>query len=563
MVKPTSNMEFMKFYHRLKIMRFNKTNSAVLISLLFTAACSSGEIDLKRGESSINSEDMVKYIKNLASDEFMGRKPFTPGEKITVEYLAEQLKEVGFEPAFGESYFQQVPMMEISSLVNGPAVAVYGIKTLKLDAPDDIAVISPQISEELNISESEMVFAGFGIAVREAGWNDFEGLEVKGKTVVVLVNDPGLYTGDKSLFKGREMTYFGRWTYKYEEAARRGAKGILIIHEAEGAGYQYTIPRKSSISPKLYMQTADSNRSQCAFTGWLSAAAADSLFAMEGFKVADLRKAACKSGYKGFQMKTKLSINIKNKVAFNTSTNVAGVLKGTSRADECIVYSAHWDHFGTGEKENGDSIYNGAVDNCTSIAWVFEIGQAFAKLKKKPERSIVLFFPTAEEQGLLGSVYYTEYPPFPMSKTVACFNNDLMLPIGRMKDVMITGYGHSTLDDLIKEAAIRQERYATPDPNSHTGMFYRSDHFPFARKGVPSAFVRGNLDSREHGREWASKMEKDYIDNRYHRPTDSFEPLTWNLEGIAEDAKLSFYVGYHLATTDYFPVWKEGSEFRR
>ncbi len=543
----------------------NKTKllSAILVTSIVAISLSCNDNDLKRGEDSINSKDMESYIRSLASDEFMGRKPFTPGEKKTVDYLAEQLKRIGYEPVFGDSYFQEVPMLEIKSEVNGETIIANGINKIALSSPDDIAVTSPRISDEVNIKESEMVFAGFGISAPDQNWDDFRDLDVKGKTIVVLINDPGLYTGDSTLFKGREMTYYGRWTYKFEEAARQGAEGILIIHETEGAGYQYTIPRKSAISPKLYMQTADSNRTMCSFTGWLSAAAADSLFAQEGFKVEDLRKAACKRDFQGFKLKSRISLSVKNSMSFNTSTNVAGVLRGTSRADECIVFSAHWDHFGIGEKENGDSIYNGAVDNGTSMAWVFEIGEAFTKIRKKPERSVILFYPTAEEQGLLGSSYYTENPPFPVEKTVACFNNDLMLPNGRMKDVMITGYGHSSLDEMIKEAAERQDRYIVPDPNSHTGMFYRSDHFPFARKGVPSAFVRGNLDSREQGKEWAARMERDYIDNRYHRPSDNFEPDTWNLEGIAEDARLVFYAGYRLATTDYFPQWKKGSEFHR
>jgi Zn-dependent M28 family amino/carboxypeptidase len=241
---------------------------------------------------------------------------------------------------------------------------------------------------------------------------------------------------------------------------------------------------------------------------------------------------------------------------------VAGILKGTDRPDESIIYTAHWDHFGVGEKENGDSIYNGAVDNGTSMAWAFEIGQAFSQLKKRPQRSVVILFPTAEEQGLLGSQYYTENSPLPIEKTVACFNNDLMLPNGRMKDVMITGYGQSELDEMISEAALVQDRYVVRDPNAQTGMYFRSDHFPFAKKGVPSAFARGNTDSREHGKEWAAKAEKDYIDNKYHRPSDNFEPAIWDLTGIAEDAKLLFNVGYLLVNSDYYPEWKQGSEFR-
>ena len=532
----------------------------ILIIILLTSSCSNN--DLKNSQKIINASDLAYYVRNLASDEFMGRKPFTTGEKITVDFLSAELKKLGFAPAFNGSYFQPVPMVEVTSEVMRPVNINIGKNKFSLISPDNVAVTSPRLSGEVNINESEMVFAGFGIVAPEYNWNDYKDLDVKGKTVVVLINDPGLYTGDTTLFKGREMTYFGRWTYKFEEAARHGAEGILIIHETEGAGYQYSIPRKGAITPRLYMQTADSNRTMCAFSGWLSAESADSLFKSLGYNVKELRSEACKKGFRGFDLNSKLSLSIRNKIRFNTSTNVAGILKGTSRADECIIYSAHWDHFGIGEKENGDSIYNGAVDNGTAMAWAMEIGKAFTKLKRKPLRSVVILFPTAEEQGLLGSQYYTENPVIPIKKTVACFNNDMMLPIGPMKDVMITGWGQSDLDDMIAEAAAEQGRYVIRDPNSQTGMYFRSDHFSFAKKGVPSAFARGNVDSREHGREWASKQEQDYLNNRYHKPADNYEPDKWDLNGIVEDAKLSFTVGYRLANSDFFPGWKPGSEFR-
>jgi len=533
---------------------------SLLILILLASSCRYN--DLKNSQKIITSSGLAYYVKNLGSDEFMGRKPFTPGEKITVDFLAAELKKTGFQPAFNGSYFQPVPMVEIRSEVTGPVTIKTGKSVFSLKAPDNIAVTSPRLSDGVNIHESQMVFAGFGIVAPEYNWNDYNGLDVKGKTVVVLINDPGLYTGDTTLFKGREMTYYGRWTYKFEEAARQGAEGILIIHETEGAGYQYSIPRKSSITPKLYMQTADSNKTMCAFSGWLSGESAESLFTSLGYNIKELRTASCKKDFRGFDLKSKLSLSIRNKVTFNTSTNVAGILKGSSKADECIIYSAHWDHFGIGEKEKGDSIYNGAVDNGTAMAWTFEIGKAFKALKTKPLRSVIIFFPTAEEQGLLGSQYYTDQPAIPLSKTVACFNNDLMLPIGRMKDVMITGWGQSDLDDMIAEAAAEQDRYIIRDPNSQTGMYFRSDHFSFAKKGVPSAFARGNVESREHGREWASKMEQDYINNRYHKPSDNYEPDKWDLNGIAEDAKLAFSVGYRLANSDFYPSWKSGSEFR-
>ena len=536
-----------------------KIKITLLTILLAFSGCSN---DLQNAQKSITAAGLEPYVKSLGSDEFMGRAPFTEGEKITVNYLAGELEKIGFEPAFDGSWFQPVPMMEIRSEITDPVKIVAGGMSLSLIAPDDLAVTSPQVSEKTVIAGSELVFAGFGITAPEYGREDYKDLDVKGKTVVILINDPGLYTGDTTYFKGKQMTYYGRWIYKFEEAARQGAEGILIIHETLGAGYEYTIPRKSSITPRFYMQTADSNRTLCKFTGWISAGSASSLFNNLGYNVDELRKSACNKEFRGFKMNSTISMTINNKVKYNSSTNVAGILKGTSRKDECIVYTAHWDHFGTGEKENGDSIYNGAVDNGTSMAWAFEIGKAFAGLKKRPERSVMILFPTAEEQGMLGSAYYTEHPVIPMAKTAACFNNDLMLPIGRMKDLMITGYGQSDLDELLAEAAREQDRFVIRDPNSQTGMYFRSDHFPFARKGVPSAFARGNVESREQGREWTARAEKDYINNRYHRPADNYEPDKWDLSGIAEDAALAFTVGYRIANSDQFPQWKNGSEFK-
>ncbi|OFY58259.1 MAG: hypothetical protein A2V50_07940 [Bacteroidetes bacterium RBG_19FT_COMBO_42_10] len=535
----------------------------LLITLLALAACTSRKSDFRNAAKSISTDDLRSYVAELGSDRFMGRKPFTEGEDISINYLAGQLKLIGFEPAFDSSYFQQVPMVEISSsidkvIITKPPETLFSFKT-----PDEAAIVSPLITKEMHIVNMPMVFAGFGIIAPEYGWNDYAGLDVKGKVVVVMINDPGLYTGDSTLFKGREMTYYGRWTYKYDEAARQGAEGILIIHETEGAGYQYTIPRKSSISPRLYMMSDDNDESVSSFTGWISSGAADRLFGSIRINVDSLRLEACKKGFKGFPLDVGISLDIKNDIRFDKSANVAGILKGSENPDECIVYTAHWDHFGIGEKENGDSIYNGAVDNGTSMAWVLSIGKAFSKLKYRPSRTVILLFPTAEEQGLLGSVYYTEQPVIPMEKTIACLNNDGLLPIGRMKDVTVTGYGQSSLDSLTLLAAARQERYVIKDPESHTGMFFRSDHFPFVLKGVPSLYAKGSTESREYGKEWAAQKRKDYIENVYHRPSDNYDPASFNFEGIAEDAALAFRIGYDLANSGYYPEWKSGSEFKQ
>lgn len=539
----------------------NKTLLCLTIALTVTA-CTVVDSDFSNAYHSIKAEDMIPYVSELGSDRFMGREPFTEGEEITINYLASQLSNIGFIPAFNGSYFQEVPMVEIQSAVDKPAVIKTGNSEFELSWPDQIAVSSARISETLSVKNSEMVFAGFGIVAPEYGWDDYRDIDVKGKTVVVLVNDPGLYTENKSLFKGRKMTYYGRWTYKYEEAINQGATGILIIHETVGAGYPFAIPRRSAMSPTLFMQDENENRDRLIFNGWLESAVASDIFASVGYNVDDLRSAACKSGFKGFDMHATIDIDIKNSFKYNSSTNVAGILPGTEKPDELVIYSGHWDHFGIGEPVDGDSIYNGAVDNGTTMAWVFEIGEAFAMLSERPARSVMLFFPTAEEQGLLGSAYYTEHPAYPLEKTIACINNDMMLPIGRMRDLMITGFGQSDLDDMAMEAAKKQDRYIFPDPNPQTGMYFRSDHFAFVRKGIPSLFARGNCDSREYGMEWAAAQESDYINNKYHRPADNYYPQEWNLDGIAEDAQLAFEIGYKLTTSSSWPGWKESSEFR-
>lgn len=539
------------------------TRLYLVIAVLFICnSCTTRKNDYKQALSNITTRDIDRYVADLGSDRFMGRKPFTEGERITVNYLAEQLKNIGFEPAFVGSYFQKVPMVEVSSSVEELTLSRSSKILFRFHTPDEVAIVSPVETGRVTVSDLPVIFAGFGIVAPEYGWNDYAGLDVKGKIVVVLINDPGLYTGDSTLFRGREMTYYGRWTYKYEEAARQGAAGVLIIHETEGAGYEYNIPRKSSLSSRLYIKDHSKTNPVCSFTGWFSSEAADRMLQSCGIRTDSLRMAACKKGFRGFPLDLNGSLSCENRIQYNESANVGGILKGSEKSDECIIYTAHWDHFGIGEKENGDSIYNGAIDNGTSMAWELAIGKAFSSLKNRPRRSVMLLFPTAEEQGLVGSIYYTYNPVIPMDKTVACLNNDLMLPIGKMRDVMITGYGQSELDEYAAEAAAAQDRYITGDPNPHTGMYFRSDHFAFAAKGVPSLFARGSIESRQFGKEWAAEKEQEFIKNIYHRPADNYEPDKWDLEGIAEDAAFAFTVGYELAISEHFPEWKSGSEFK-
>ena len=517
-----------------------------IIAILTLALTLSGCAGKPDAAALINIDEMKRVTMTLSSDEYMGRMPFTMGETLSINFLAQELQSIGFEPPFSGSYFQAVPMVKVTSKVQGPAVFNVAGEKMIFDAPDQIAINSPQTSEEMKLEKSGLVFAGFGIDSPDYGWNDFEGIDLKGKTVVVMINDPGLYTGDSTLFKGREMTYYGRWTYKYEEAARKGASAILIIHEPTGAGYEFNVPRSSSISPRLFIDD-NGKTERCMATGWLPAESAAKIFGKLGYNIDSLRASAVKRGFKPFEMNADFSVSIKNTIKREVSTNVAGILRGSETPGEAVVITAHWDHFGIGEPQDGDSIYNGAVDNGTTMAWALEIGRAFSKLGKKPEKSIILLFPTSEEQGLTGSEYYTEHPIIPMSSTIACLNNDMMVPRGKMLDVTMIGYGYSTLDSLYQEAAAKRGRYLLPDPNSHTGLFFRSDHFPFFRKGVPSIWAYGCYDSREHGKEWAQKTWDDFIKNVYHRPADNYNP-DWDWSGIAEDTEIAFEIVYELTS---------------
>ncbi len=531
-----------------------------LAVMAVVAAACGGNRSIEKASATITAKELRDYTRILGADSMMGRKPFTPGENITVNYLAGELGRIGFSPAFGNSWFQEVPLVEITTKVQGPVVITAAGSKMEMTVPDDVAIESPSMKEFVELVDIPMVFCGFGIVAPEYGWNDFSAVDVKGKCAVVLINDPGLYTGDSALFRGKTMTYYGRWTCKYEEAARQGAAAILIIHETAGAGYDYSIPRKSSISPGLYQEPAPGDPEPCPVTGWISAGAADRLFGALGHDIEKLRREACNRDFKAFETGASISLQLTNSHIRNSSLNVAGILPGSTHPEEAIVITAHWDHFGVGETENGDSIYNGAVDNGTSMAWALEIGEAFASMKKRPERSVILFFPTSEEQGLLGSSWFVANPPIRVENLVACFNNDLLLPLGRMKDFMVTGYGQSELDDMLARAAMKQNRYLLPDPNPETGMYFRSDHFSFAHAGVPALFARGNCDSREFGREWAATREKEYLTGRYHKPADNYYP-EMNFDGITEDARAVFDVAFYIVTSDIRPAWKAGSEF--
>ncbi|MBW8688146.1 M28 family metallopeptidase [Chitinophaga rhizophila] len=538
-------------------------NLLLLASL--AAACNSGTPSAGKGDDStaikaIDSAGLVRDINVLASDEFMGRKPFTIGEEKTLAYLEKRFKEIGLQPGNGNSFLQEVPMVEILSKPDGDLRLKGKNGDVKLTYLDQYVAGTKRVQDQVSINNSEMIFAGFGIVAPEYNWNDYAGLDVKGKTVVVMVNDPGFY--DSTLFKGktRTMTYYGRWTYKFEEAARQGAAGILIIHDVLPASYGWTVVRSGWSKPKLDLQTADNNAGRAAIEGWLTRESAKKLFDLAGIPDSVMNQAK-RPGFKAIPLGVTASLSLKNKTRKSVSHNVAALLPGTERKDEYIIYSAHWDHLGVGEAVKGDTIYNGALDNASGVAALLQLATAFTKVQQPPKRSVLFLALTGEEQGLLGSEYYATHPIFPIKSTVADINMDVLNFFGRTKDITIIGKGQSDLDDYAAKAAEKQGRYLIPEANPSGGWFFRSDHFNFAKVGIPSLYPGSGMVSVAHDSAWAPDHATMYGRDHYHSPFDQLDP-TWELSGMVEDVRFLFDVGHTLSNESTFPQWKEGSEFK-
>ncbi len=537
--------------------------SAFLAAAGFPAGCGGPDSDFKNAQSTVNESDLERHVRTLSSDEFEGRRPFTAGEQKTIEYIASEFERLGLEGPLNGRYFQDVPLVEITASVPEAIAVATPAGRIDLEFPVDVIASSPRVVERIDIHESELVFAGYGVVAPEYNWNDYAGLNVRGKTVLVLVNDPGYATGDESLFNGKAMTYYGRWTYKYEEAARQGAEGVIVVHETGAAGYPWTVLQNGAAGPNLVLQTEDKNQLRCALEGWITSDAARKICAAAGMDFNALAASASQRGFEPVSIGARISVSITQRLRFDVSRNVMGMLRGSQRPDECVVFTSHWDHFGLGPAVDGDSIYNGAADNALPLSCMLETARAFSRLRHGPERSVLFIAVTAEEAGLLGSEYYVTHPLFPMTKTVAALNYELFLPLGRMKDVTVYGYGKSELDDYVAAAASAQGRYVIPDPSPENGMYYRTDHFSFAKAGVPSLFVKGWSESAAHGREWTRERIEDYWAQRYHTPNDEYDPETADLAGVIDDARLFFRIGYDLANGGDYPEWREGSEFKQ
>lgn len=532
-----------------------------LASLATAFSCSETEpavreIDEKALQA-VEAESYIAHIKTLASDEFMGRKPFTKGDTMSVSYIEAQFKALGLEPGNGDSYFQEVPMAEITTKPASNTWTFEGENgSFSIEYLEDYVIGSQRLTEEIQVEETELVFAGFGIVAPEYDWNDYEGLDAAGKTVVVMVNDPGYY--DKSLFKADTMTYYGRWTYKFEEAARQGATGVLIIHDTGGASYGWEVVRNGWSGPQLNLQSADNGASRAAFEGWLTAESTEKLFQLAGLD-RDLLEEAKKPGFKAVELGVKTSVTLNSSFRKSTSNNVIAKLPGTTRADEVIIYTAHWDHLGIGEPVEGDSIFNGAIDNATGVAALFEIAKGFKAAAVQPERSIIFLAVTAEEEGLLGSEYYASNPLYPLNKTVANINMDSFSPMGRTSDYSVVGLGQSELDEYAIYAAQRQGRTVVDSGNPSAGGFFRSDHFNFVKVGVPALYSGSGKELIGDPEE--IKAIQAQFSGRYHQVTDEYDE-NWNVDGILEDIRLVLDVGYRLSMEKTFPKWKSGSEFK-
>lgn len=505
-------------------------------------------------------ENIEKHIAELSSDKYKGRAPMSDAESLVVAYISNQMKEIGLSGANKGSYFQDVPILKVNSKLSETLDFETPNGKLSFKKRDEYVAFSRKTEPEMHLENSKVIFAGFGITAPEFGRNDFDGIDVKGKTIIVFVNDPGYRTSGE-YFKGNTMTYYGRWTYKFEEAARQGAKACFIVHETGPAGYPWGVVQNNGETTKLYLDSENGYKDRCAFEGWITSNSAEKLFESCGFTLSELKEKALDKNFKPFELPLKATSWIKSNFEIGRSQNVCGLIEGKSRINEVVVYTAHWDHLGIGTAVNGDSIYNGATDNATAVSWMLEIARAF-KNGKQPERSVLFLAVTGEESGLLGSDYYTENPFYPMNKTVAVINTDVILFLGKCRDVTVTGYGQSELDNWLEAEAAKQGRYLVSDPNPENGMFFRSDQFPFVKMGVPAIFAKGYVDTEKYGKDETLKMIAGYWENTYHKPTDEYHREIADLSGLVQDAELFYRVGYNLAESDKWPKWNESSEFK-
>jgi Zn-dependent M28 family amino/carboxypeptidase len=510
----------------------------------------------------IDAGDFVEHVKVLSSDAFEGRGPGTPGEDKSVEYIKAQMQRIGLKPGNNGEWFQTVPMVETTADPNTTLTLTVDGKPRTLKMGADMVIGTTSGKPEISIKDSPLVFVGYGVNAPEQHWNDYAGLDVKGKTVVMLVNDPGFHVNDPTLFEGKRMTYYGRWTYKFEEAARQGASAALIIHDTPGASYgwdvvknswsgaQYALPASSDPDPRLPAQ------------GWLTADQSKALFTDSGLDLDALRIAANKRGFKPVPIKATLSLDLKSTIVDKQSRNVIGRLDGSTHPDEAMVYMAHWDHLGKHPDEPGDNIYNGAVDNASGVSGILEIADAFAHQSPPPQRSLLFIAVTLEESGLLGSKYYVAHPVVPLAKTVGVVNLDALGVEGKSRDLTIVGMGSSQLEDMLKAVTDKQSLTLHAEAHPEAGGYFRSDHFNFAKAGVPAIDIGSGDDLIDGGKTAGEAAGKDYNEHRYHKPGDQYDAATWKVDGVIDLLNAAYGVGRELTSGTQWPAWYPNNPFK-
>ena len=519
----------------------------------------------------INSERLLSVIKTLSSDEFAGRAPASKGEELSTNYIESQFKDLGLKPGNPDgTYFQKVPMVGMTVDPNAQLVFTgdSGGEKQGLQYGDDFVAWTVRELPQVHV-DAEMVFVGYGVVAPEYRWDDFKDMDVKGKVIVVLVNDPPVPDPkdpsklDEHVFKGKAMTYYGRWTYKYEEAARKGAAGCLIVHQTEPAGYPWGVVKGSNTGEHFNLLMKDKGMSRAGFEGWITYDKAKALFALAGKNFDELEKAAVSQDFKPVPLGVKASLTLHSAIRHIDSKNVVAKLEGSDPAlrDQFVIYTAHWDHLGIGPEVNGDKIYHGAVDNASGVAGLLATAQAFVNVRPQPKRSILFLSVTAEERGLLGSQYYAEHPLYSLTKTAAEINMDGLNVLGRTKDITVIGLGMSTLDEYVKATAAEQGRVVRPDAEPEKGFYYRSDHFNFAKVGVPALDPEAGIDFVGKPEGWGLEKRNEYTTNDYHKPSDRIKS-DWDMSGAIQDLQLLFSVGYRVADAKALPAWSPGTEFK-
>jgi len=532
--------------------------SAILLGLsLFASAAIAREAPAP----AISVQTLKDVTKTLSSDAYEGRKPTTPAEGKATAYIVERFKAAGLKPGNHGSWFQDVPLVEIAAQGVTPLTFTGGTAPVSLDYRKDMVIATYRVTPNIAIKDSDVVFVGYGINAPERGWNDYAGIDVKGKTVVILVNDPDWQMpGRDGLFEGRAMTYYGRWTYKFEEAARQGAAAAIIVHDTEPAAYGWGVVQSSWSGPQLELDAAGDHMDQSQAVGWMQLDKAKALFASAGKDFGALAEAAKQKGFKAVPLGVKASVSFNNTIRRQASKNVIGILPGTSAPGDTILYTAHWDHLGRCTPVNGDDICNGALDNASGVAGLVALAEAQAKAGPA-KRTIAFMSVTAEESGLLGSRYYAEHPIYPLSRTVGGVNMDGLNIVGPAKDFVITGAGKSELEDLIVPLVKAQNRVIKPEPNPERGGYFRSDHFSFAKLGVPMLDGGSGEDLVKGGEAAGHAATVDYIEHRYHKPQDEYD-ATWDWSGAVQDLTLYYQLGRELADGKAWPNWYPTAEFR-